>query len=74
VPLAAYAGLTVPSLFVRGERSPLAVQRIAEVLSDAVSRSTLVTVPGASHIMITTHAPDVARLIGEHVATVERLR
>ena len=74
VPLAAYAGITAPSLLVRGERSHPAVQRVAEVLSDAVSRSSLVTVPGASHFMIATHASDVARLIREHVATVETLR
>jgi hypothetical protein len=44
------------------------------VLHDAISRSSLVTVPGASHFMIATHASDVARLIREHVATVETLR
>jgi pimeloyl-ACP methyl ester carboxylesterase len=71
VPLAAYAGITAPSLLVRGERSHPAVQRLADVLSHAVSRSSLVTVPGASHFMIATHASDVAKLIREHVATVE---
>jgi pimeloyl-ACP methyl ester carboxylesterase len=74
VPLAAYEGITAPSLLVRGERSPPAVQRIAEVLRDAVSGSSLVTVPGASHFMIETHPADVARLIREHVAKVETLR
>jgi pimeloyl-ACP methyl ester carboxylesterase len=68
-PLAAYARITAPSLFVRGERGHPALYRIAEVLTDAVSTSSLVTVPGASHFMIATHAPDVARLIREHVAT-----
>jgi pimeloyl-ACP methyl ester carboxylesterase len=71
VPLAAYAGITAPSLLVRGERSHPAVQRVSEVLSHALSRSSLVTVPGASHFMIATHASDVARLIRKHVATVE---
>jgi len=74
VPLAACAGITAPSLFVRGECGHPAVRRIAEVLNDLVSGSSLVTVPGASHFMITTHAADVARLIGEHVAKVETLR
>jgi len=59
---------------VRGERSHPVVQRVAEVLHDAISRSSLVTVPGASHFMIATHASDVERLIREHVATVETLR
>jgi pimeloyl-ACP methyl ester carboxylesterase len=72
-PLAAYAGITAPSLLVRGEHSHPAVQRVAEVLRDAVSRSSLVTVPGAGHFMIATHASDVARLIREHVAAAEAL-
>ncbi|MCP3463420.1 MULTISPECIES: alpha/beta fold hydrolase [unclassified Bradyrhizobium] len=74
MPLAAYAGIAAPSLFVRGECGHPAVQRVAEVLTDAVSRSSLVTVPGASHFMIATHTLDVARLIREHVATVETMR
>jgi pimeloyl-ACP methyl ester carboxylesterase len=74
VPLAAYAGITRPSLFVRGECGHPAVRRVAEVLSDAVSGSSLVTVPGANHFMIATHAANVARLIREHVAKFETLR
>ena len=74
VALAAYRGITAPSLFVRGERGHPTVQRTAEVLNDVVPRSSLVTVHGASHFMIATHAADVARLIREHVAKVETLR
>ena len=74
VALSAYRGITAPSLFVRGERGHPTVQRTAEVLTNAVSRSSLVTVPGAGHFMIATHASDVARLIREHVAKVETLR
>jgi hypothetical protein len=33
----------------------------------------LVTIPGASHFIIETHASDVARLIRKHVAKVETL-
>jgi pimeloyl-ACP methyl ester carboxylesterase len=73
VPIAAHAGITAPSLVVRGERSHPAVQRVAEVLSHTVSRSPLVTVPGASHFIIATHTSDVTTLIREHVATVETL-
>jgi hypothetical protein len=51
--------------------SELVDQRVSEVLSHALARSSLVTVPGASHFMIATHTPDVARLIGKHVATIE---
>src|SRR5262249_23569079 len=74
VPLAAYALITAPSLFARGELGHPAVYRVAEVLTDTVSRSSLVTIPGASHFMIATHASDVAKLIREHVTTVEMLR
>jgi len=75
LPFAAYAGITRPSLFVRGECGHPAVRRVAEVLSDAVSGSSLVTVPGANHFMIATHAAaNVARLIREHVAKFETLR
>ena len=74
VALSAYRGITAPSLFVRGERGHPTVQRTAEVLNDVVPRSSLVTVHGASHFMIATHAADVARLIREHVAKVETLR
>ncbi|VIO65878.1 2-succinyl-6-hydroxy-2, 4-cyclohexadiene-1-carboxylate synthase [Bradyrhizobium ivorense] len=72
--LAAYAGITAPSLLVRGQHSPPPIQRVAEVLSGAIPGSSLVTVPGASHFMVETHPADVARLIREHVATVETLR
>ena len=71
VPPPAYAGITAPSLLVRGERSHPAVQRVSEVLGHALAKSSLVTVPGASHFMIATHASDVARLIRKHVVTVE---
>ena len=40
------------------------------VLSDAVSGSSLVSVPGVSYFMIATHAANVARLIRKHVAKV----
>ncbi|MDA9398776.1 alpha/beta fold hydrolase [Bradyrhizobium sp. CCBAU 45389] len=71
VPLAAYANITASSLFVRGERGHPVVRRVAQVLTNAVSRSSLVTVPGGSHFMIATHASDVASLIRAHVASVE---
>ena len=74
VPLGAYAGITTPSLFVRGECGHPAVRHVAEVLSDAVSGSSLVTVPGENHFMIATHTADVARLIRDHVEKVETLR
>jgi pimeloyl-ACP methyl ester carboxylesterase len=68
--LAAYASIIVPSLVIRGECGHPAVRQTAEILSGAISRSALVTVPSASHFVIATHASEVARLIEEHVSKV----
>jgi pimeloyl-ACP methyl ester carboxylesterase len=68
--LTAYASITVPSLVIRGECGHPAVRRTAEILSGAISKSALVTVPSASHFVIATHASEVARLIEEHVRNV----
>jgi pimeloyl-ACP methyl ester carboxylesterase len=70
--LAAYSSINVPSLVVRGECGHPAVRRTAEILSSAISTSTLTTVPSASHFVIATHASEVAALIEKHVLEVER--
>ncbi len=62
-PLAAYSGITVPTLVLRGGRSHPAVARCAEILASTVERAALATVEGARHFMIATHAGDVARLV-----------
>ena len=72
-PLAVYSGITVPSLVIRGGRAHPYIARSAEILSSAMPNATLVTVPGAAHSMMATHAAEVARLIGEHVSKVEAL-
>lgn len=73
VPLSAYSGIGVPSLVVRGGRGHQCVARTAEILSGAMPKASLVTVPAASHFMIATHAGAVARLIGDHVSKAEPL-
>jgi pimeloyl-ACP methyl ester carboxylesterase len=72
-PFAAYAGIAVHTLVIRGEQGHPAVRLADEILSRALSEASLATVAGASHFMIATHASEVARLIGEHVSKAEGL-
>ena len=72
-PFAAYAGIAVPTLVMRGEQGHPAVRLADEILSRALSEASLATVAGASHFMIATHASEVASLIGEHVSKAEGL-
>ena len=70
-PLPAYAGIAVPGLVIHGGRGHPYIARSAEILSGTMPNACLVTVPGAAHSMITTHAVEVARLISEHVSKAE---
>ena len=72
-PLAAYSGITVPALVICGARGHPYIARSAEILSGAMSNTSVVTVPGAAHSVMTTHAAELARLLGEHVSRVEAL-
>jgi pimeloyl-ACP methyl ester carboxylesterase len=60
--------LDLPVLVMRGGDSHAAVQRANELVSAQVDGASLVTVPGAAHFLISTHAQDVARAIARHVA------
>lgn len=73
VPLAVYSGIGVPSLVIRGERGHPYIARSAEILSEAMPDASLVTVPGAAHSMMATHAATVAKLVGENVSKAEAL-
>ena len=72
-PLAVYAGIAAPSLVIRGGRGHPYVVRCAEILSGAMPTASLVTVPGAAHSMMATHAAELARLIRDHVSNAEAL-
>jgi pimeloyl-ACP methyl ester carboxylesterase len=58
-PLSAYSGIAVPGLVIRGGRGHPYIARSAEILSGAMPNASLVTVPGAAHSMMTTHAAEV---------------
>jgi pimeloyl-ACP methyl ester carboxylesterase len=62
------SSLDLPVLVVRGGNSHPAVQRANELVSAQVDGASLVTVPGAAHFLISTHAQEVARAIARHVA------
>jgi pimeloyl-ACP methyl ester carboxylesterase len=55
-----------PVLVVRGGASHPAVQRANELLSRHLPAASLVTLPGAAHFMIATHADPVAQAIAAH--------
>lgn len=67
-PHQAYATLKVPTLLMGGETSPIAARRVASVLGEAIPRARVQTVAGAGHMGPLTHAPEVNRLIAEHIA------
>jgi pimeloyl-ACP methyl ester carboxylesterase len=67
----ALAAVAVPALVMRGGASHPAVQRANDLLSEWMPRARLVTVAGAAHFMITTHAHAVASAVVQHVAGAE---
>jgi pimeloyl-ACP methyl ester carboxylesterase len=69
----AYSGIAIPTLVIRGERGHPYVARSVEILSSAIPNASLVTVPGAGHSMVSTHAAEVAKLITNHVSNAEML-
>jgi pimeloyl-ACP methyl ester carboxylesterase len=64
---AALATIKIPTLVLRGGASHPAMQRANGLLFECMNRAALATIDGATHFMITTHAGEVGRLIGEHV-------
>ena len=74
LPPSALAAVDVPVLVLRGGESHAAVQRANELLSAHLSDASLVTIAGAAHFLILTHAADVAAAIARHVAGVEPMR
>jgi pimeloyl-ACP methyl ester carboxylesterase len=70
-PLPAYSAIVAPALVVRGGRGHPYIARSAEILSSAMPHASLVTIAGAAHSMIATHAAEVAKLIADHVSKAE---
>jgi pimeloyl-ACP methyl ester carboxylesterase len=71
LPEASLAAIQIPVLVFRGGASHLAVQRANALLSEGMRGAELVTVDGAAHFMIATHADQVGHLIAQHVHRAE---
>ncbi|QOZ26618.1 alpha/beta fold hydrolase [Bradyrhizobium sp. CCBAU 51753] len=67
------ANILLPSLIIRGEHGAEPLAKSADILSRAMANASLRTIAGASHFMPTTHAAELARLIGDHVLMTESL-
>ena len=74
LPPSALAAVDTPVLVLRGGESHPAVRRANELLSTHIRGASLVTVAGAAHFLISTHAEDVAAAIVRHAAGAERMR
>jgi pimeloyl-ACP methyl ester carboxylesterase len=59
--------IATPTLVVRGENSHPAVKRANELLAESIDEATLVTVHGAAHFLIATHAGELAALVTRHL-------
>jgi pimeloyl-ACP methyl ester carboxylesterase len=69
--LASLAKIEVPTLVVRGGASHPAVLRANELLGHCMQKASVVTLAGAAHFMISTHAEEVAWMIAHHVTCTE---
>jgi pimeloyl-ACP methyl ester carboxylesterase len=64
---ATYASITVPALFLGGERSPLTERRVVEKLGAALPRGTSHIFPGLGHMAPISHAALINEAIAAHV-------
>jgi pimeloyl-ACP methyl ester carboxylesterase len=68
--MADYARLAIPALIVRGGLANEAMVAITEGLAASLPDVRMSVVEGASHFLITSHAEDCARLLGDFLADV----
>ena len=66
-PLSAYSHVAAPVLILSGEHTRAPTRRIAELLTRAIPRSHLQTVPGAGHMAPLTHKEFVNAAIRRHL-------
>jgi pimeloyl-ACP methyl ester carboxylesterase len=59
--------IATPTLVVRGENSHPAVKRANELIAESIDEATLVTVHGAAHFLIATHAVELAASVTQHL-------
>jgi pimeloyl-ACP methyl ester carboxylesterase len=66
-PLAAFAALEVPILYLTGSESPASSRGVARLLTKNLPRVTVVEIEGAGHMAPVTHADQVNALIVNHL-------
>ena len=66
------ATVETPTLVLWGEASHPAAKRANELLGQCIPNAVVATIAGASHFMISTHAKEVAGMIGQQVARTDR--
>jgi pimeloyl-ACP methyl ester carboxylesterase len=71
---ASLASIEVPTLVLWGGASHPAVRRANELLGQCLTEASVVTIAGAAHFMIATHAEEVAWVIAHHVAHTQCMR
>jgi pimeloyl-ACP methyl ester carboxylesterase len=64
--LASLLQIDIPTLVVWGEKSHSAMKRANQLLAQRLNASS-VSMPGASHFMISTHPDQLAHLLAQHV-------
>lgn len=68
-PAAAYAPIQAPALFLTGEHSPVAAQRVVALLTQALPHARSERIAGAGHMGPITHAALVNAAIVRHVGS-----
>lgn len=63
----AYRRIEAPALVLRGDRSPLPTQRIAELVADSLPAARLKTIEGAGHMLPLTHKDALNATVVEHL-------
>ena len=68
---AALGAIDIPVLVITGRASNPVAQRANALLAESIDGATFVTIDGAAHFIIATHAAQVGGLIAEHVVRGE---
>jgi pimeloyl-ACP methyl ester carboxylesterase len=66
-PLAAFAELDVPVLYITGSESPASSRAVARLLTKVLPRVTAVVVEGVGHMAPVTHPDRINALIEDHL-------
>ena len=66
-PRTAYRRIAVPTLVLRGARSPRPTRRIAELVAESLPEGRLQTIDGAGHMLPLSHKEAVNAAVAEHL-------